>query len=161
MKRIFLNAFVLILLALGSCGEATAPVDPAQHEASVREAIKQTWESFIEAWEQGDASAVASFYTADAINMPSFGSTQNGPAEVEAMFADGLSSLTYDVLSQTTDEVFVHDEMAYELGSIEFEQTPTSSDDDPTVRRFRYVSTFKRQSDGSWKFHRWLGQPNQ
>lgn len=46
--------------------------------------------------------------------MPSPGSTQTGMAEIEALFTNLFASYSDDVLSQTTDEIFVHDGMAYE-----------------------------------------------
>jgi uncharacterized protein (TIGR02246 family) len=118
------------------------------------------WNDFIEVWERGDASALASFYTPDAKNMPSAGSTQNGTAEIEALFSNLFASSSDDVLSQTTDEIFFHDGMAYELGVLEFKRTPKSGEGEPVVRRFRYASVLKQEPDGRWKFHRWLGQPN-
>lgn len=158
MKPLFAHTLVLVLLSLGACGDATEPIEQVQNEATVREAIEQLWQKTIEGMENGDASALVPLYTEDLINMPSYGSTQNGPSEVEAMWEALFSSSTIDVQSHTTTEVFVHDGMAYELGAMEFEQKPRSSDQDSRIRRFRYVSVFQQQSDGTWKFHRWLAQ---
>ncbi|MFQ5629140.1 MAG: YybH family protein [bacterium] len=151
-----LNRFtwVLFFVALVGCEEQPS------NKADVKEQISQTWRQYLDFWEQGDANAAASFFTEDAINMPSYNSTQNGRAEVEAMFADLLSSTKVDVISRTTDEVFSHDGMAYEFGSIE-QKFQRQGSTESAVVKIRYVSVFKQQADGSWKWHRWLGQSDQ
>lgn len=156
MKSVLSYTLMLVMLSLAAGGDNNERLDQVQQEATAREAIAQTWQQYIELWEQGDALACAMFFTEDAINMPSINATQNGRAEVETFFTDILSSLTIKVLYQTTDEIFVHADIAYEFGTLEQELTP--SEGDSRIQRFRYVSVFKRQLNGGWKFHRWLAQ---
>ena len=156
MERLVLSGIVVALLSSGACAPAPAPVDEAQAQAAARAGIRQTWEEFIRVWEQGDGAAAAALYTRDAVNMPAYGFTQNGAVEIEESFTEYQSAATIKVLSQKTDEVFVHGDMAYEVGTIVQELTPPEGE--PTTLPYRYVAVFQRQDDGSWKFHRWLGQ---
>lgn len=160
MRNSFLfNLPFMLLLIFTACKETESPADQAQQQAAAVEAIKETWHDYIELWQQGDAIACAAFFTEDAINMPSYNSTQNGRAELEAMFVDYLSSTTVDVISQTTNEVFVHNTMAYEFGSVE--QKLQRQEAEPVIVKARYLSVFKKQPDGSWKWHRWFAHSDQ
>jgi uncharacterized protein (TIGR02246 family) len=146
-----------LFLVFNAHGQKECLKGQKQHQATVVEAIKETWNEYIELWKQGDATACAAFYTEDGINMPAYNSTQNGHVEVEALFVNFLSSTTVDEVIQNTNEVFVHDSMAYEFGSLE--QTLHRQGREPVTVKNRYISVLKQQSDGSWKFHRWMSQP--
>jgi uncharacterized protein (TIGR02246 family) len=156
MKRLCLFTLTFFLLALTSCKNETNSVDKAQHEEAVRKAINQHWSQYIEKWEQGDATAMAAMSTEDGINMPSLNETQRGRAEIEAFYASFLAPNKFKIVSQITEEVFVHDNMAYEFGTIEFIIQSQNSPMEPV--KGRYISVFKQQPDGTWKVHRWLGQ---
>ncbi len=157
MRNSFLlNLSFVLLLIFTACKETESPADQAQQQAAVVEEIKETWHDIIKVWEQGDATACAEFFTEDAIHMPSYNSTSNGRAELEAGMVDYFSSTKVLAVSQTTNEVFVHDSMAYEFGSLE--QKFQRQEAEPVVTKLRYLSVFKKQPDGSWKLHRWLAQ---
>ena len=156
MKRLCLFALTFFLLALTSCKNESNSVDKAQHEEAVRKAIKQIWSQGFAKWEQGDTTAMAAEYTEDAINMPSLNATQRGRAEIEAFFASFVAPNKFKIVSQITEEVFVHDNMAYEFGTNEF----LIQNQNPPMKpvKTRYISVYKQQPDGTWKQHRWLGQ---
>jgi hypothetical protein len=40
-------------------------------------------------------------------------------AEVEALFTNAAAEGSFDVLEQTTDELFIHGDVAYEFGRLE------------------------------------------
>jgi ketosteroid isomerase-like protein len=73
------------------------------------------------------------------------------------MIAGLYSSNTVAIINQNTTEVFVHGEMAYEFGTQELRIQPR--DAELVTTKFCYVSVFKMQADGSWKWHHWFGQP--
>lgn len=50
------------------------------------EAIVKETTAFAEAWGNGDAKAVASFFTEDAVRVGAFGDIQRGRAEIEAAY---------------------------------------------------------------------------
>ena len=156
MKRLCLFTLTFFLLALTSCKNESNSVDKAQHEEAVRKAIKQTWNQFFENWEQGDATAMADLCTEDGINWSVDSGVQRGRAEIEAFLASFVAPNKFKIVSQITEEVFVHDNMAYEFGTNEF----IIQNQNPPMKpvKTRYVTVFKQQPDGSWKFHRWLGQ---
>ncbi len=160
MKSIFKISFICLisLFVFYGCSQNQKPDLTAQDIAKVRKDIEQTWKQFIVKWEQGDAVAVADFYTDDAINMPLINLTQKGKDEIATLFTDMLSTNKIDVVSQNVNEVFVHENMVYEFGTLE--QIVKPRDAEATTQKFRYISVFKKQSDGSWKFHRWMGQSN-
>ena len=160
MRKLCLLILTAVLLfTVIACNDTPVPVDKAQQHAKVVQDIEQTWADHIKLWEQGDAKGCAAFYTEDMINMPSYNSTQNGLDELLDMFTDFMSKRKVDVLNQTTIEVFVHDSMAYEFGSFEQKITYKDTEREPVISKCRYISVFKKQPDGSWKWHRWMSQP--
>ncbi len=50
------------------------------------EAIHRENRAFIEAWNRGDAKALAEFFTEDAVRVGAFGDIQHGRAEIEAAY---------------------------------------------------------------------------
>jgi uncharacterized protein (TIGR02246 family) len=50
-------------------------------------AILDEIDAFIKAWNEGDATAAASFFTDDAVRVGAFGDVQHGRAEIEAAYA--------------------------------------------------------------------------
>jgi len=158
MRRKISSLLILMLiLALTiQCAKEEQQVDIDK----VRSEIEQTWEQFKGSWEKGDASASAAFFTEDGINMPFYGSTQKGRKEIETFIANGFSANKYKVINLKTEEVFAHGDMAYEFGTIEQTLTPHNGGESITFKG-RYISVLKKQSDGSWKFYRWMAQSEQ
>ena len=51
-----------------------------------QETIIAETQAFAEAWDKGDAKALASYYTEDAVRVGAFGDVQHGRAEIEAAY---------------------------------------------------------------------------
>lgn len=155
LKAIFI-CLVSFSLLLG-CSQQQNQDLTEQEKAQVRKEIEQTWKDFIVEWEKGDGVAAASFFTADAINMPSFSVTQNDKDRIETLFTNGFKRGKIEVIGQKVNEVFVHGDMAYEFGKLE-QIFKRSTEID--TQQMRYISVLKKLPDG-WKFHRWMAQQKQ
>ena len=156
-KIIVICFFSLVIIS--RCSQQKKTDLTAQDIARVRHDIEKTWKQFIDKWEQGSAVAAAAFFTEDGINVPSLDSTQRGRDEISAYFTNIFLTSNIEVVSQKVNEVFVHENMAYEFGTIEQIVKPHNAE--AVNIKHRYVSVFKKQEDGSWKFHRWMGQQAQ
>jgi uncharacterized protein (TIGR02246 family) len=69
---------LLSALALASIAAVTSAQDPAAEEARIRGQLN----GWVEAWNRGDAGAVAAFYAEDAVRTLPSGVVQNGRAQI-------------------------------------------------------------------------------
>ncbi len=156
MKHATFLIALLIFFILGDCQEGKSPVESTKSDAEVAQEIALVWQDFIDLWEKGDVNGCLKFMTNDYINMPSFESTQDFQ-ETKEMFMNLAENNTVDVIDYKQIEVFVHDNMAYEFGILKQNITPHGEESFNSIARF--VTVFQKQEDGSWKFHRWMAQP--
>ena len=136
--------------------EAARILQPEVGIAAIRDGIASAWAAFETAWEAGDLEEVVGLYTADGHNMPFYGQTQSGRAELEAFLASQLENGSFDITSRETLDVGGQGTTAYEVGILEQTYTPTGGT--PSPQRMRYMSIFHLEPDGVWRFHRWIAQ---
>ena len=94
--------------------------------------------------------------TEDYINYPFYGSTQKGFEESKSFLKDFIENSTMQELNIEQIEVKVLGDFAFEVALMEQKLTPVGGS--PILTNQRSFSIFKKQSDGSWKFYRWIGQ---
>ncbi len=143
-----LLALALLLLACET-SETQAPLD----EAAVAAAIDDTWDQFVAYGAVGDAAGCASLWTEDGINRPASDSRQRGREEFQALMESFLGDWEWELVERRTEEVLVSGELATEFGLLTDRLVSAT---DTVNRHMQYVSVFKRQSDDSWLFHRWM-----
>ncbi len=143
----------LLVGALG-CADASNERAPSEAEvAAARADIAQAIRSWAEVWKSGDATAAAAGFTVDAINMRPGAANDNGRTAVEGMARDFLSTVTINEVTFTTQELDIYGDIAYELGT--FVQRYTDGGAEVT-QRSRYMAVWRREDDGTWKYHRFL-----
>ena len=143
-------AVVAAVLTSASSSWAQRPTDVQEAKAG----IAATWAAFKTHWTAGHArESVAAFFTDDAINMIPGTPSDSGRAAIEKRFAEGLAENKME-LTQTTDEVQLVGQTAYERGS--FNQRVTPKTGQPSMQRGRYLAIWHRQPDGKWKCSRFL-----
>lgn len=94
---------------------------------------------------------VETYYAADAV--------MAAPDEPKRVGAEAIRKATQDDFDQFSsihetsevDEIRVSGDLAVMWGSYHFEATPKDADDPEIDDAGKWVSTFKRQRDGSWK----------
>ncbi|NNF33353.1 MAG: nuclear transport factor 2 family protein [Saprospiraceae bacterium] len=99
--------FVCILLGITACNPKVVDVSE-----EIQPLIRKNWDQFIEAWESEDASACATFYTDDGINVPPAVKINNGKKDVESfykfLFDNNISSkYTHTILDMDGDDTQV------------------------------------------------------
>jgi len=143
-------AVVAAVLTSASSSWAQRPTDVQEAKAG----IAATWAAFKTHWTAGHAhESVAAVFTDDAINMSPGAPSDSGSAAIEKSFAAFLAANKVE-LTQTTDEVQVAGQTAYERGT--FRQTVTPKTGQPSTERGRYLAIWRRQPDGKWKCSRFL-----
>jgi len=133
---------VVLFVQLSACArKVNDPVDV--------QAIKDVNTIWDKAWNAGNADALASIYTADAVAMD-----PNQPASVGR---DAIRASCQKYFEQFSDEnrVFVEDvrvsgDLAVARGTQETRTSPKGSDHS-VQDKTKWVTAFERQPDGSWK----------
>lgn len=149
MSRLSLGLLPLLLGALTSCSLTTPSTDIA------RAAISQAWSGFKTAWLAGDVpSATAAFFTPEAMNVMPDAPASLGRAAIDTSFREFFANTKVLALDQTTEEVEVAGDLAYERGI--FAQSVQQGQAGARTLHARYLAVWKRQSDGTWKCHRFL-----
>ncbi len=116
----------------------------------IRQAIEDFNARYVEAFNRGDAAALAAFYTEDATMLPPNSPAVRGKQAIEAdykhVFATGVRNLSLDTVEVSSDG-----NLAYHVGTYSVD---VPSKDGTTMRDTgKEVDIYKRQADGSWKLH--------
>jgi uncharacterized protein (TIGR02246 family) len=136
MKRSLLIAVVVI-----------GAVISTQAQNPVRRAIEANTRQFIEAFNKGDAAAVANMYTMDAHLLPPNSEIIEGRAEIQK-FWQGAMSAGLKLVSLDIADLQVSGNTAIEVGR--YTSTMPGAGGATTTDKGKYVVVWKRQGQ-SWK----------
>ena len=142
---------LLILLGLvtaAACGpaapEANAPADIA--------AVNAVRDSFIKAFNGGDASAIGDVYTADAIAMPNHQSTLTGRDAIVAYNKATFEQMAAKI-ELMVDETRTVGASGFDRGRFKVTMTPKAGG--PAITdEGRYLVLLEKGADGAWKVTR-------
>ena len=157
MKKSIFLIYLIPVFCLHSCNNGSDKNDSAGYDPKVADELQMLWADYIKVSNKGDADQLVSFFTADYVNMPHFGSTQNGREETIGFLKDFAEKENPSIFNYERTELFVHNTMAYEFGILEMSKIPSCGDQ--VIFKQRCLTVFKKDSDGKWRFHRWMGQP--
>jgi uncharacterized protein (TIGR02246 family) len=160
MKR----SILLIVLAIGSAAaslqtaaaQTNAPDEARLAEA--RKAIDAGNVAWIAGQKAGNADRMAALFDKDGSQFGAKGRVVRGRKAIHDRFADGFKNngpaLDFTI---TTLEVWLVDDLAYESGNYTLKLQPKGKD----VANYsgKYVTIWKRQSDGSWRIWVDFGVP--
>ncbi len=115
-----------------------------------RAAIEAANSALATAFNNGDAEAVAKFYTEDAVVLPPNAEPVLGREAVQAFMRAGMDAGLSN-LQLSTESVDGSGELLYEIGTYTLQVTPegqaAGSD------RGKYVVIWKQNEAGAWKLH--------
>jgi uncharacterized protein (TIGR02246 family) len=120
----------------------------------VKAQLEDTWDTFINHWEAGDAAGAASCFTPDAINMVNGAESNVGRAEIKNLLEQFASANTIKNAKATTRELDIIGPKAFEYGI--YEDTIEPLNGQPFNRRIRYYAVWKMEVDGKWRWHRFI-----
>lgn len=150
----------MIALAVGTlaaCAKtSTPPADstasssammPAANTADEKAAIAKLRDDWVAAANKKDAATVAGFYTDDASFVTTESPLANGRSAIQAALAKSFAAASD--LKVNSEKTELSGDIGYDYGSFTWHITPPKGK--PFDSEGRYIVTFKRQSDGSWK----------
>ena len=140
-------------LAIGLSGcsqQAAKAADPAQSAAAAAQ-IKAGEAAWVKDYANRDVNRAVAHYAGDAMLMPAGMDRMSGPKAIRG----GLEGLTKDPNFQLSFaaervEVAASGDLAYTRGTYRM-QTTDPKTKKPQVETGSYITTYKKQPDGSWK----------
>ena len=151
-----------LLLATCSCAFAqqqnkneSAALLAAMTEA--RKAIDKGNAQWIEAWDKADASLIAGLFASDGVLLGRNGKFFKGPQQVLERQKTVMEAAGQGVKSTvTTVDLWLDSDTAYGTGKYSYKFQEKGQ---PVTEDGRYVTVWRRQSDGSWKIIMDMGVP--
>ena len=132
----------LLVMLLITCAAYTA-----EAQQSARTAIEANTKQFIEAFNKGDAAAVANLYTIDARMLPPNSEMVEGRANIQK-FWQGAITAGLKMVSLETLHVETQGNIAVEIGH--YTSTRPGAGNTTTTDKGKYVVMWKREGQ-SWK----------
>jgi uncharacterized protein (TIGR02246 family) len=119
-----------------------------------RQAVESTNSKWNEAFNRGDAAAVAALYARDAVLLPPTHDVIRGSKEIQDFWAS-LIQAGFGEHAIETIEVHGQGSLLYQAGK--WSATGKTKDGSRQSYGGSVVNIFERQSDGSWKsrLHSW------
>ena len=125
--------------------------------AEVRKAIDKGNAQWIEAWDKADASLIASLFANDGVLLSRNGKFFKGPEQIFQRQKTVMEGAGKGVKATvTTVDLWLDGDLAYETGKYSYKFQEKGQ---PVTEEGRYVTIWKRQSDGSWKIASDMGVP--
>jgi uncharacterized protein (TIGR02246 family) len=162
MKHVFIGmgvALIVISTALAQTKNQTAIPSAPETLVDVRRAIDKGNAQWAEGWQKGDPAMVAAIFASDGVLLASDGKVLKGPQQILERQKAAMQSVEPGVkVTVTTINVWLDGDTAYETGKYKYEykeKGAAASDEG------RYVTTWKRQKDGSWKLSMDMGLPKE
>jgi len=144
-----LSALAAVALSLSACNPAPTAA-PDTHDADVK-AISDLEAQTNQAWAAKDADKIMAFYADDAVLMTPGSEVVHGKdgvrTSLKGMLGDSALSLTFQA---SKVDVAKSGDLGYTQGSYKLTITDPASHK-PINDHGSYVTTFRKQSDGSWK----------
>jgi ketosteroid isomerase-like protein len=147
----FLAGAAGLAVCLSGCSQQAAKAaDPAQ-TAAVAAQIKASEAAWVKDYANRDVNRAVAHYAGDAMLMPAGMDRMSGPKAIRG----GLEGLTKDPNFQLTFaaervEVAASGDLAYTRGTYRMQMTDPKTKQ-PHVETGNYITTYKKQGDGSWK----------
>jgi uncharacterized protein (TIGR02246 family) len=143
---------IVASLVLCACAAQQSSTSAAPRGAdAVRAQIEQAAVRFSEAFNRGDAAALAAMYDTGAVVLAPNAPPMRGRQNIEALWA-GARQQGFKTLNLVVNSVEVIGNHAIELGSYTMVIQPPGQGE--MTDRGKYMVLWRRQPDGSWKLYR-------
>ena len=130
-----------------AAGSDSAAAVAANDEGAGRDAIGKIRSEWQAAADRKDSTAVAAFYTDDAVLATSGAPVATGKTEIQKTLGRMVNLTKFGKIE--SKELVVSGDNAYDYGTFSDEVTPLNGK--TTKEDGYYIVTLHKQSDGSWK----------
>ena len=157
MKAMWYSCLIALLGFCTACQEVRDdPGAGSEAEAEVAQQLAQRLRTYEQALMGGNAVQVKAFWTDDSrVLVPGTDLTGSELASfIEDFFAAGGSVQSVEF---RTADVFVHGDVAYELG--QYEEVGQFAGQEPEHVSSNYFLRWEKQPDGNWRIDRFVSGP--
>ena len=163
MNRLTLAIIVALITTSASAraeqeGKGASPT-PSAALAEARQAIDKGNAQWIDAWDKADAALLSRLFAEDGILLGRNGKIFKGPQQIFERQKPLMEGAGKGVkVTVTTVDLWLNGDTAYETGKYSYKYQEKGK---PVTEEGRYVTIWKRQSDGSWKIIADMGIPKE
>lgn len=130
---------------------------PSAVLAEARQAIDKGNAQWVEAWDKADASLISGLFAPDGVLLGRNGKLFKGPKQIFERMKTVMEAAGKGVKATvTTVDLWLDGDTAYETGKYGYTSQEKGQ---PVTDEGRYVTIWKRQTDGSWKIIMDMGVP--
>lgn len=144
--------FVMVACSPNTPSTASTPNVAVPDTAATRSAIEAANARFADAFKRADKVGLMANYTDDAIIMMPNEVAWRGRAEIDKGFTAFLGQTAFKEGGAKTEDVMLAGDLAVETGT--FAWTLQSKSGTEIKDKGKYLTAWKRQTDGSWKIVR-------
>lgn len=149
MKMNRVHLALLTVVAIVACAP---PAPPAPDVKGITAAIDASNKTFLANLQKGDAAAASMNYQDDAVVMMPNTPAWKGRSGIAEGFKGFLAEASITGGAATTTDVTVAGDYAIEMGTFEWTVTPKKGK--AMTDKGKYLTTWHKQADGSWKITR-------
>ena len=147
---------IALILLLVPCLGPIACAPQAEQEAVDMEALVAAMAAIEADWKQaydgGDAAAVAALYTEDAVYMAPYAESARGRPAIEAKLAEVMGATSERRITIERSDAGAAGDLAYGIGTYALEMRMAGVEQ-PMSDRGKYMTIAKLGADGSWKIY--------
>lgn len=145
-RRLSIGLISCAIVTAGACAPAEPPDTRAQDEAAIRQ-VEKNWSDGINS---KDVAKFLSNYAPGAVLMAPNAPVASTPEAIKAVATEILSLPALDMSFVATSIVVAKSgDVAYSYGT--YKLSCTGPDGKPMQDKGKYVTTWQKQADGSWK----------
>ena len=151
---------VLVCSLLCGCGQSTGTIECGAGTEKDIEAIRKRQEEFPAAHEYQDGAKLAEFYTENAMLIPPDEPIVSGKQAIAQWYEHQFEKAPpIENPKVILEEIEVCGNLAFNRGNfiLKFEGETA---DKPIILNLRFITIWRKQPDGSWKFYRDIWNTN-
>ena len=149
-RRTLLTVGVLVAVALGLSGCATMGKTGS---AAFRTAVEATWRTYCSALKAGDADTWITLWDENGVQLPPGAPVVVGRKNIEKAVRGGLQAVTFVDFTIDLAETETAGDLGFARGTYAATMKPQAGGPESSING-KYLTIFKRQTDGSWKIYR-------
>ena len=127
--------------------------------SAVQAEIEDRLKRHFDALSRGDADTAVQLFASDAIVRPANVEPLRGIAALREFFERTFAAMTLGGSTFFTEELYLYESQAFQFGTYEFRVHHGSGD--AHAQKGSFAIVWKRQRDGTWRYHRGIMNSSQ
>lgn len=147
-KAYLFGAVMAVLLLVSGCAST-----PKTNVDSFEDYVLKTWETYSELVNAGNVDDWIELWDADGVQLPPGMPAFEGKSAIIDSISGAYAAVDFTEFKIVNEEVEVDGNLGFARGNYSFVGIPADGSDSMLFEG-KYLTIFKRQSDGTWKIYR-------